>query len=83
MIKKLYGVKLCSKCLRRNICNLKDDSKTLLKDAKTFKITNRGIDKNADVLDITIYSFCEYFEPEQEDSEMMGSPEKRMVDKND
>ena len=77
----LYKFKRCSRCVRRNICNLKDDLKTLLKDAKPFKITNRGINKNADVPDITIFSFCKYFEPEQEDTELMGSPEKGLVDK--
>lgn len=79
MTKFLYGKKQCHRCTRRNICNLKNDRKTLLKDAKPFKITNRGINKNAKVPDITIFSFCKYFEPEQEDTEMMERPKAMLT----
>lgn len=72
----LYGIKQCHRCIRRNICNLKGDPKTILKTSKQFRVTNRGIDKNADVPDVIIYSLCKYFEPEQRDVEMLKKPDK-------
>lgn len=74
----LYGRKQCHRCLRRNICNLKNDIKTIINIPKQFRIRNRGIYKNADVPDVTIYSCCRYFEPEQDDIEMMESPKDKM-----
>ena len=68
MAKKLYGVKLCNRCIRRNICNLKNDPKTLIEKPIEFKVKSRP------PFTVNVYSFCKHFMPEQDNTEMMVSP---------
>lgn len=64
MPKYLYGIKNCSKCEKREVCNVKNDPKTLGK-IRRFDKENRAHRRGEIPPPIQVQSYCMLFSPEK------------------
>lgn len=62
----LTGIKGCSHCEKREICNLKDSNINLSKTVRQFEHINRSVERHVKPFTV-VESMCTDFAPEESD----------------